>query len=277
MQKKIGQIGLGWIGKNYANSFERRGFEVVRYSKSECAENRELIKDCDIVFIAVPTPTTPQGFDFSIVDEVLSLIGKNKIAVIKSTILPGTTDELQKRHPDVYLMHSPEFLTEATAEFDANNPDRNIIGYTEKSKCKAAEVMSVLPTAPYEAIIPCKEAELIKYAGNCWFYLKVVYVNMLYDLAQSLGLNYETIKDGMAADKRIGRTHLDPIHKSGRGAGGHCFIKDMAAFARIYEKNIPLDIKGLDLLDAIELKNIELLKQSKKDLNILGGVYAGFL
>src|SRR3989344_2783080 len=91
----IGFIGQGFIGKNYADDFENRGYTVIRYAtRPEFAKNKERIKDCDIVFIAVPTPTTPKGFNYSIVEDVLSLVGRGKAAVIKSTILPGTTERL---------------------------------------------------------------------------------------------------------------------------------------------------------------------------------------
>ena len=77
--KQIGFIGQGWIGKNYADDFEARGYMVVRYGQEpEYAGNKEKIAECDIVFIAVPTPTTPHGFDDSILREVLVLIGKGK-------------------------------------------------------------------------------------------------------------------------------------------------------------------------------------------------------
>ncbi len=86
---KIGFIGQGWLGKNYADDFERRGFAVVRYARDpEYASNKEKIQECDIVFIAVPTPTTPQGFDGSIVPAVLPLVGAGKIAVVRSTLRP---------------------------------------------------------------------------------------------------------------------------------------------------------------------------------------------
>ena len=59
-KEKIGFIGQGFIGKNYADDFERRGFEVIRYALEEpYRANKEKIRECDIVFIAVPTPTTP--------------------------------------------------------------------------------------------------------------------------------------------------------------------------------------------------------------------------
>ncbi|PIP34746.1 hypothetical protein COX68_03650 [Candidatus Falkowbacteria bacterium CG_4_10_14_0_2_um_filter_41_15] len=119
----IGFIGQGFIGRNYADDFERRGFDVVRYSMDpEHRNNKDKIADCDIVFIAVPTPTTPSGFNSDIIKEVLALVSPGKSAVIKSTILPGTSEKLQNHYPDRFVFHSPEFLTEAKASFDAANP-----------------------------------------------------------------------------------------------------------------------------------------------------------
>lgn len=276
MNKKIGFIGQGWIGKNYANDFEQRGFSVVRYAKEpEYERNREEIASCDIVFIAVPTPTTQAGFDDSIVRAVVPLVGKGKTAVIKSTILPETTESIQKQFPDVFVFHSPEFLTEATAAHDAAHPDRNIIGIpnnTHEMRAKAQEVLDVLPHAPFSTICSSREAEMVKYAGNCWFYTKVIFVNLLYDLAQKLGCSWDVIRDAMAADPRIGRTHLDPVHKSGRGAGGHCFIKDFAAFEELYTKLID-DPLGKAVIESLRDKNIELLLGSNKDIDLLRETY----
>lgn len=276
MQKKIGFIGQGWIGKNYADDFEKRGFEVVRYSLEEPhINNGEKIKECDIVFIAVPTPTTPEGFDDSILRQAIKSVGEGKIAVIKSTIIPGTTESIQEENPNIYVVHSPEFLTETTAAHDAANPDRNIIGLPKDSdeyRLKAQEILEVLPKAPYKAVCSAREAELIKYGGNCWFYTKVIFINMLYDLAEKLDCQWETIRDAMAADARIGSTHLNPVHQGGRGAGGHCFIKDFAAFHQLYEKYVG-DGFGLEVLKSQEEKNIDLLVKSGKSLNLLEGVY----
>lgn len=278
----IGFIGQGFIGKNYADDFENRGYTVVRYARgAEFTKNKAKIQACAIVFIAVPTPSTPNGFDYSIVESVLPLVGKGKSAVIKSTILPGTTETLQKRFPDLFVFHSPEFLREASAAYDAAHPDRNIIGIPKDTgtyRQKARAVLAVLPKAPYEAILPVREAELIKYAGNCLLYVKVVFGNLLYDAAQQFGGNWERIRAAVAADPRIGTSHLDPVHKSGhsekagRGAGGHCFIKDFAAFSRLYEERVG-DLLGVALLAALRDKNSDLLVRSGKDIDLLEGVY----
>ncbi len=270
---QIGFIGQGFIGSAYADDFEDRGYETVRYDNEKYEKNKNKIALCDIVFIAVPTPTTPKGFDCSIVEEVLDLVGDRKIAVIKSTILPGTTDNFQKKFPDKFIMHSPEFLRAATAKEDAANPQRNIVGYTKKSKDKAKEVLAVLPKAPYDKIMPVKDAELVKYMGNCFLAQKVVFANLVYDLAEKLNIDYDEVKEAVGADLRIGASHLDIEHFGGRGAGGYCFIKDLAALSSFYRQNVPEDIVGAKILSGLEEKNKKLLHESGKDIDILEGVY----
>lgn len=277
MSKKIGFIGQGWIGKNYADDFENRGFPVVRYSLEEpYVKNKEKIKDCDIVFIAVPTPTTPEGFNGLIVTEAVELVGRGKIVVIKSTIIPGFTKLIQERYPDIFVLHSPEFLTESTASYDAAHPKRNIVGIPvgcDDYKAQAEKVLAVLPKAPYNKICDSTDAEIIKYGRNISGYFRVIFANILYDLAQAVGGDWETVKEAMVADPDTGPTYLNPIHKNGRGAGGHCFIKDFSAFVNLYRELLKLDKNSLNVLTSLEKKNIELLKKSKKDLDLIEGVY----
>ncbi len=282
-KEKIGFIGQGWIGKNYADDFERRGFEVVRYSlEPEYLSNKSAIGLCDIVFIAVPTLTTPAGFDYSIVKEVVGLVGKGKTAVIKSTILPGTTEKLQETYPEIYVFHSPEFLAEKTASYDAAHPIRNIIGMpidTDAYRARAQRVLDILPDAPFKSICTASEAELIKYSSNAFLFTKVVFVNLMYDLAQYLGADWEVVRAGLSADPRIGTSHMQPQDNSGhsknigRGAGGHCFIKDFAALVDLYEELLPEDNEGIKVLKALEKKNAKLLLKSGKDIDMLESVY----
>lgn len=276
MNKRIGFIGQGWIGKNYADDFEERGYDVTRYALEEpYVQNKGKIGECDIVFVAVPTPSTLDGFDDNIVRMAVKDVGEGKTVVLKSTMLPGTTEKIQAENPDIFVFHSPEFLVEASAAYDARNPNRNIVGVPEMNdeyKSRAQDVLDVLPKAPYEKICTAQEAELVKYAGNCFLYTKVLYINLLYDLATKLGGDWETIKECMTADPRIGDSHMDPIHKGARGAGGHCFIKDFAAFTEIYD-NLVKDKHGLEILEALKNKNNKLLIDSEKDLDLLRGVY----
>jgi UDPglucose 6-dehydrogenase len=272
---KIGFIGQGFIGKNYANDFEDRGYNIIRYDIENYADNKDKIKDCDIVLIAVPTPSTVNGFDDSIVASVLSLIGKNKIAVIKSTLQVGTTAKMQKLFPEITVMHSPEFLREKYAADDAKHPNRNIVGITDIDNKdlyqKAETVMSVLAKAPYNLVTQVENAEMIKYGGNCLLYFKVVFMNMMYDLSQSHNLDYETIKEAMSRDPRIGDSHLKVAHKGGRGAGGHCFIKDFEALIEMLDSQNLNDQKKA--AEAVRDLNIKYLRDSNKDLDLLEGIY----
>ena len=97
-------------------------------------------------------------------------------------------------------------------------------------------------------------------------------MNMLYDLVKSTDGDWESIRDAFIHDTRIGSSHTEPAHKNGRGAGGHCFIKDFEAFRSMYEEKVK-DKFGKEILDSMKNKNIELLVNSKKDLDLLEGVY----
>src|SRR3989344_1223860 len=272
----IGFVGQGFIGKNYADDFERRGYETVRYALEEpYIANKDKIRDCDFVFIAVPTPTTLKRFDDSIVRASVALIGKGKTAVIKSTIVPGTTKDIQSQYQDREVVYSPEFLSEATATHDAAHPFSNIIGLTRNSETQkrlAEELHAILPDAPLSLTCSSTEAEIIKYTHNGSGYAQVVFFNLMYDLAQKHGCNWNAVQRAIEADPMISNRYARPVHKSGRGAGGHCFIKDIAALRAEYGKALG-DTAGLALLEALERKNIDLLRGSGKDLDLLLAVY----
>lgn len=274
--KPVGFIGQGFVGKSYADDFERRELQVIRYSLEEpYRRNRDRLKECGIVFIAVPTPTTPRGFDVSIVEASLKLLVSGTIVVIKSTLLPGTTKVLQKKFPSITILFSPEFLNAATAARDAANPFANIIGIPERTKTHvraAGEVHRLLPRAPFSLTCASDEAEIYKYAHNVAGYMQVLTYNLLYDVAKKRRADWKNIQKALEADPMVSNWYIRPVHKSGRGAGGPCFIKDFAAFSRLYGKLVS-DREGMALLRSAEIKNISLLLESKKDLGLLRGVY----
>lgn len=273
----IGFIGQGWIGKAYADNFEHRGYSVVRYAlEKPYVQNKDRIKECDIVFIAVWTPTTPKGFDSSVIRSVLPLVGKGKTAVIKSTILPGTTAELQKKFPDITVLYNPEFLSVTTSVHDAAHPFANLVGmpvHDTKHYMAAEQVLKVIPKAKHSAICMSQEAEIFKYTHNASGYTQIMLFNIMYDLAQAFGANWEVVNQAIQADPLISNRYSNPVHKSGRGAGGGCFIKDVAALRRHVKKHVPHDVHGFKVLEAMEAKNIHLLMSTDKDLDLLEGVY----
>lgn len=290
----LGFVGQGWIGRNQADHFQERGFSVVRYAlEPEYRCNKHHIADCDMVFIAVPTPTTPQGFDASALRSALALVGAGKTAVIRSTMLPGTTDDLAEEFLDRFVFYVPEFLREVTARFDIDNPDRNIVGIPAKHRespswiAKAETVMHLLPTsthrATYKLICTAAEAELIKHGTNGFLYLKTVFMNILYDVLETVGGDWNTVAQALMADPRIGASHMYPVHQNGhmgahpgRGAGGHCLPKDFLAFRQAYEEIIrPDDLEGIAMLKAVETKNVRMLLDSGKDRPIVDSIYGG--
>lgn len=272
----IGFIGQGFVGKNIADDFEARGYMCVRYAlEKPYLANKEKIATCDIVFIAVPTPTTPHGFDMSLLENVLPLVGEGRTAVIKSTITPGSTEVLQKKFQDRFVLFSPEFLSEASAAYDAANPFLALVGVPVDSAehLKRAEaVLVTLPKCAHMHVVRSKEAELVKYAHNCSGYVQIVFTNLLFELAEALGADWSRIQSALEADPYIPSRYARPLHKSGRGAGGHCFIKDFAALAELFHEKVGGE-ENMAVLRALEAKNNALLRESKKDLDLLEGVY----
>ena len=274
---KIGCIGQGFVGKNTADNFEHRGFEVVRYAlEPEYKGNAKKIVECDVVFIGVPTPTTPKGFDYSIVESVLKLVPDGGVAVIKSTLLPGTTAKLQDLYPNKIVLFSPEFLCEKTAAYDVANPMMNVIGlsYDSAGHRKAAEaIMKILPKSNHNFIVSAQAAELFKYAHNLNGYFRVILANLLLEVGEKTDVNWADVKTMMDSDIMMSPYYNTPVHKGGRGAGGSCFIKDMAAFRHLYEEKIKDDPLGLEVLKMLEKKNLELLSKTNKDQALVSGVY----
>ena len=249
---RIGIIGTGFVGGAIAKNLRKR-HEVIQYSlDKKFVKNKDKIKHCDVVFIAVPTCGRKENH--KIVDDVLSLVGKGKIAIIKSTVWIGTTKMLQRKFKDIYLFHCPEFLTEKNAVKEASSPDRNVVGYTKKSKKFRFKVAKLLPRVK-TFICDSDTSELAKYASNAFLLWKVVFANIIDD---------QYVLDIVGEDKRIGHSHFK-IEQGGRGAGGNCLIKDYAIFSKHSKSS---------LVKTVEKENLKILKGSKKDLNIIRNVYA---
>ena len=228
------------------------------YDKFKGLGSAAEVSKADVIFIAVPTPyDEEQGFDRSALDSAFSCIKGAKIIVIKSTVLPGTTEYFQKRYPQHKVLMNPEFLTQSSADADMLFPDRQLVGYTAQSYGVAKEILQLLPLAPFERILPASEAEMVKYFGNAWFSTKVIFANQIYDLCGKLGLNYEVVKECASADKRIGRSHLEIWHGGHRGFGGACLPKDTSALVHFAEEH-GVELK---LLKAAVVINAALRKQ----------------
>jgi UDPglucose 6-dehydrogenase len=191
----------------------------------------------DFAFVCVPTladDDAPWGFIEHPVRsalEVLNGLESDLIVALRSTVPPGTTEALAFDYPHLRLAFCPEFLTEATAEYDARHPPRNVVGFTQNDRPAAEQIMRVLPrcTDTLEEITTATDAELVKLFANGFYALKVAFVNLMHDLATKANDEHdpELFRDIVAADPMVADSHLHVEHKGYRGFGGKCLPKDL--------------------------------------------------
>jgi UDP-glucose 4-epimerase len=267
-QKKVSDIaiiGVGKVGGAIYRYFLTKEIEPAIYDPLKGYADPSVLADAKIIFITVPTPyyIDGRGFDDSFLHDAIRTIPiPGKTIVLKSTILPGTTDALQRAYPQHRILFNPEFLTESRIDKDMQFPTRQIVGYTQESRCDAETVMDLLPAAPFQKIIPAKAAEMVKYFGNAFYALKVAYANQMFDLCQALDVDYELVKECGKAEPWMGEMHWDIFHRGYRGYGGKCLPKDTRSVLQL-GKNIGVD---LTLLQTAEDYNNSL--QEKQGIDV---------
>ncbi len=199
----------------------------------------------EVVFIAVGTPPDEDGSaDLRYVLAVARTIGQHMerptVVVDKSTVPVGTADkvraaiagELEKRGKVLQfdVVSNPEFLKEGEAVNDFLRPDRIVIGSDSES---AIELMTRL-YAPFNrnhdrmVVMDVRSAELTKYAANAMLATKISFMNEIANIAERVGADIESVRQGIGSDKRIGWHFIYP----GAGYGGSCLPKDVQALAR---------------------------------------------
>lgn len=210
----------------------------------------EAIKDNDVIFLCVGTPSSSDGSaDLQYVKQLAEEIGRNmdryKLIVNKSTVPVGTqvkvTDWIRtaQLYPHPFdVASNPEFLREGKALTDALYPDRVIIGADSPQAASILKELYQTMNCPFVITTP-NTAELIKYAANAFLATKISYINELAILCDELGVNVGEVAHGIGLDPRIGLSFL----QAGIGYGGSCFPKDVSALLRISNVHgIPLSI-----------------------------------
>jgi UDPglucose 6-dehydrogenase len=190
----------------------------------------------EFVFIAVNTPSGPEGeADMDQVRAAATAIGEHltnsAIIVNKSTMPIGAGDWvaqiLEKRVApgiEFAVVSNPEFLREGSAVADFLNPDRVVLGASDRA---AAERVAEL-YAPLKCpimITDTRTAEMIKYASNAFLATKISFINEISAICERLGADVRQVAQGMGYDRRIGAAFLE----AGVGYGGSCFPKDVRA------------------------------------------------
>jgi UDPglucose 6-dehydrogenase len=255
----IGIIGYGFVGEAVYYGFKPKNKIRIydKYKESDTFE--ETINNSEIIFICLPTPYKGDKIDLTILDETLENINQlephNKIIVIKSTVIPGTTENYSKKYPALNFCFNPEFLREKHHLLDFVNADRTVIG-TNNEEIKKEMIKLYNDNFPKIPIIPASPtaAELSKYMANSFLATKVIFANEVYDLCKKLNVDYEDVKKMVISDNRIGSSHLDITQE--RGYGGKCFPKDLIAFLALF-KELQVDSS---LLKAVHEKNNKIRK-----------------
>jgi UDPglucose 6-dehydrogenase len=253
---RIGIIGDGVVGGALRAWFESQHAPVHSYDPPKGLRDHDGIDAAKVVFVCVPTPyEAGRGFDHSYLLHAMGSIPGAKLVVIKSTVLPGTTDELQRRYPQHRLMFNPEFLREASAIDDMAHPDRQIVGVTHQSEADADAVLGLLPPAPYVRVCTAQAAEMAKYVANSFLAVKVSFANEISDLCERIGIDYDATRDIVAADPRIGASHFDVDADGYRGYGGKCLPKDSKALLDL-AAHVGIDLDVLRAADAVNARVI---------------------
>ena len=226
----------------------------------------ESIKDADLVFITVGTPSRRLNDDadlsyvWSVADEIAKNIKKYCVVVTKSTVPVGTSKEIKriigKLVPeDLFdVVSNPEFLREGSAIDDFMRPDRVVIG-SENSKSE--KIMKELYRPLYLRETPIvstsiETSEIIKYASNSFLATKITFINEIADLCEVVGANVQDVSKAMGIDQRIGNKFLN----AGPGYGGSCFPKDVKAFSSTAKK-FNIDLSIINAVDEANQKRID--------------------
>ena len=263
--EKISIIGSGWVGSIIGKGLIELGNEVIFYDvvDKELPEFTKdinyAVRDSSISFVCVPTPTMKGEIDLSYVKDAAENIGKvlseksdYHVVVVKSTVVPKTTEEVvipilekysgKKAGEDFGVCMNPEFLTEISGSWskdkstkkDFFSEDRIVIGeYDKRSGDVLERIYKPLNSTIFRTDL--KTAEMIKYVSNCMLAAKISYWNEIFLICEKLGIDSQEIANIVAMDPRIGR--YGSVH--GKAFGGKCLPKDLKAlisFAKEYKE-----------------------------------------
>lgn len=303
MKQSIAVIGQGFVGGSLTTVFAEKGVDVYAYDKAGRYANEalgksglkldfpdslnELVDECErdskfsnVYFICLPTPMKKSGeADLSIVDSVLYTLSMidarrsdKRIAVVKSTVPPGSTDSWNKKfeNSNLRVIFSPEFLTEANALDDMRNQDRVILGGPRPFINNVRNIFKqAFPNVP---IIKTSSttAEFVKYVTNIHLAVKVSLANEFYQICKVLDENgsnvdYDKVIEYATLDKRLGKSHWQvpgpmPSDDTGLlmpGFSGSCFCKDINALIHLANK-LGVDPK---VMNGAWQKNLEVRPQ----------------
>jgi len=270
--------------------FEKGLEELMEKNKMKfhATTDYNAVSESEVIFICVGTPPAEDGsMDLSFVKEASKMIGKNlgdsyPVVVVKSTVLPGTTEEIVKpiieevsgkrAFEDFGLAMNPEFLREGNAVYDFFNPDRIVIGAKDpKTKSFLEELYR--PFNCPKLVTDIKTAEMIKYASNAFLATKISFANEIGNICKKLGIDIYEVFEGVGLDHRINPAFF----RAGIGFGGSCFPKDVKALIRKAEElgENPKILKAV--IEVNEKQPLRMIELMKKHIPNLRGKRIGVL
>jgi len=215
--------------------------EMARGRFRAAVSQHDLVARSPVIFVCLPTPRGPGGrIDLRPMRAGLGELARElsatpgyRLVVIKSTVVPGTTQEVLEpllrrasgRSPrELGIATNPEFLAEGTMVRDALFPERVVIGVSDRRSRRTLRKVYAGFRAPILELPP-SGAELVKYASNAFLAVKVSFANEVGRISERLGQDVDRVMDAVGADSRIGKKFL----RAGPGFGGSCFDKDVRA------------------------------------------------
>lgn len=235
-------IGVGTVGINVARGLQPSSLTVDSrvsiyvYDKYKEQFREKEDKHYDLAFICVDTPSTEDTL--CDITEVRNALLENdaELFVIKSTILPGTTEMLRKE-TGKHIVFSPEYYGNTQ---HCNNYDFNftILGGFKTDCIRAIQILQHVYDASHNfRITDSKTAELVKYMENCYLATKVSFCNQFFDISESIGVNYEELRELFILDPRVNPSHTF-VYRDRPYWDSHCLNKDVKAIAEEYNAEL---------------------------------------
>jgi UDPglucose 6-dehydrogenase len=214
------------------------------------------VNETDVSLVAVGTPFDGERIDLSQISSACRQLGRAlrdkhafHVVVIKSTVVPGTTDDLvipileemsgKRSGVDFGVAVNPEFLRQGEAVHDFLHPDRLVIGAGDTRTVEVvAQLYRDFQQCPL-VVTTTKTAEMIKYTANALLATLISFSNEMANLCGALaGVDAVEVMRGVHLDRRFtvatpsGERIAPGMLKyleGGCGFGGSCFPKDVKA------------------------------------------------
>lgn len=226
-------VGYGVVGKNLHREYKALTLDIYDKFKTEY-NTKKSDTVYDIAFICVDTPfiSKDNPCDISQVEEAICE-NDARIYVIKSTVLPGTTQALCEKYNKT-IIFSPEYYG-GTQHCNRFNFDFTILGWDKKACIEVQQALQHCFDGRHTFhITDSKTAELTKYMENSYLATKVSFCCAFNEIAESYGVNYEELRELFILDPRINPSHTF-VYRSSPYWNSHCLNKDVRAIA--YQNN----------------------------------------